>query len=64
MALGARMMTLETAARFLEDYIRGDKYFRTHYSGQNLVRSRCQAQLARSMEKEYDTMRTIVEKYK
>ncbi|PWM47021.1 MAG: mucin desulfatase [Clostridiales bacterium] len=64
MALGARMMALETTSRFLEDYIRGDKYFRVHYKGQNLVRSRCQAELSRSMEKEYDNMRAIVEKYK
>ena len=46
LALGAFTMTFEVAVRFLDDYLTGDKYFRTEYEGHNLVRARCQFKLA------------------
>ena len=53
MALGAFVMTVEVAVRFLDDYITGDQYFKTLYRGHNLVRARCQLKLAEEM---YDRM--------
>lgn len=61
MALGAFVMTAECAARFLDDYITGDHYFKTHYEGQNLVRARCQIKLAQDMLSRMDEMNAIIE---
>ena len=60
LALGAFTITIELAMRFLEDYLTGDKYFKTSYPGHNLVRCRCQLALARDMEKKFDEMNKIV----
>ena len=37
------------AVRFLTDYINGDTYYRTAYPGHNLVRTRAQIALAKSI---------------
>ncbi len=60
MALGALTMAIELGMRFLDDYITGDKYFKTTYEGHNLVRTRCQFALAADMEKKLDEMNKIV----
>ena len=60
MALGAATITLEQAARFLDDYITGDKYFKTLYPGHNLVRTRCQLALFKDMMGKFDQMNAIV----
>ncbi len=60
MALGALTITIELAARFLDDYLLGDKYFKVNYPGHNLVRGRCQLQLAKDMQKKYADMCAIV----
>ena len=60
MALGALTIAIELGMRFLDDYITGDKYFKTHYEGHNLVRARCQFALAADMEKKFDYMNKIV----
>ena len=60
LAHGAFTITVELALRFLDDYITGDKYFKTKYEGHNLVRCRCQLALARDMEKKFDEMNKIV----
>ncbi len=60
LALGAFTITVELATRFLDDYLTGDKYFKTCYEGHNLVRCRCQLALARDMEKKFDEMNKIV----
>ena len=59
MALGAYTMTAELVVRFLDDYIVGDRYFKTAYPEHNLVRARCQAALLRSMEEHYGEMCAI-----
>ena len=61
MALGAATITLEQAARFLDDYITGDKYFKTRYLGHNLVRTRCQLALFADMCAKMAQMQEIVE---
>ena len=61
MALGAATITLELASRFLDDYITGDKYFKTLYPGHNLVRTRCQLALFADMMAKFDQMNAIVQ---
>ena len=60
MVLGAFSITIELAARFLDDYITGDKYFKTLYPGHNLVRTRCQIHLARDIDRKFDELSAIV----
>ena len=63
LALGAIAMTAECGARFLTDYLNGDKYFKIHYPDQNLVRARCHFVLAKDMIEKHAEMQKIVEKY-
>ncbi|MBQ9728950.1 MAG: aminoglycoside phosphotransferase family protein [Clostridia bacterium] len=63
LALGAVAMTAECGARFLTDYLNGDKYFKIHYPDQNLVRARCHLVLAKDMVRHLDKMQAIVDKY-
>ncbi len=60
LALGAFVITVELAVRFLDDYITGDQYFKTDYHGHNLVRARCQLALAEDMYRRLDEMNAIV----
>lgn len=62
--VGAKMMTLEVGMRFLTDYLEGDTYFKTAYDDHNLVRSRTQLKLVSEMNKNWDKMYEIVNKYK
>lgn len=61
--MSAIIMTLECGIRFLTDYLEGDTYFRIHYEKQNLNRTRTQLKLVSDMDKNYDDMMKIVEKY-
>ena len=63
LALGAVAMTVECGMRFLTDYLDGDKYFKIHYSYQNLARAKCQLTLAKDMIQHLDEMQAIVDKY-
>ncbi len=63
LALGAVAMTVECGARFLTDYLDGDKYFRIHYPDQNLARAKCHLVLAQDMIKRLDEMQRIVDEY-
>lgn len=58
--MGAYVMTLEVATRFLKDYLDGDLYFKTAYPGHNLVRARSQMALLSDMEAKWDEMNRIV----
>ena len=53
-------ITIELASRFLDDYIMGDKYFRCNYPKHNLVRARCQLQLAKDIERKWDELTWII----
>ena len=53
-------ITVELAARFLDDYIVGDTYFKIRYPKHNLVRARCQLKLAQSIMEQYDDLCNIV----
>ncbi len=63
MAAAAIIDTLEIGGRFLEDYLRGDKYFKINYPTQNYNRAANQVKLALEMIKRYDEMDNIVRKY-
>ena len=58
--VGAAVITLELASRFLGDYLTGDRYFRIDYPEHNLVRARAQLALYREMRKQMDDMQNIV----
>ena len=60
LALSCFVLTAELATRFLADYLDGDLYFNTKYSGHNLVRARCQIALAKDMLKKLPEMEQIV----
>ena len=49
--------------RFLADYLDGDVYFHVKREGHNLDRARTQFKLIEDMEKAYDDMVAIVNKY-
>ena len=53
-------ITIELASRFLDDYITGDKYFRCEYPKHNLVRTRCQLQLAKDIARKTDELEWII----
>ncbi len=59
LALGAVTMTFELAARFLEDYLLGDPYFKTSHPKHNLERGRSQLALALDMKKKFEQMQAI-----
>lgn len=60
LALSCFALTTELAVRFLEDYLRGDPYFKINYPEHNLVRTRCQIALAKDMLRKLPQMETIV----
>ena len=62
--LGAKIITLELAVRFLTDYLESDHYFKTQYSDHNLVRTRAQLKLVEDMEAKWYQMQKIIERYK
>ena len=53
-------LAAELAARFLDDYLLGDPYFKTDYPEHNLVRARCQIALAKDMRLHMAEMEEIV----
>jgi hypothetical protein len=53
-------ITVELASRFLDDYLTGDLYFRCKYPKHNLVRTRCQLQLAKDIERKWDELSWII----
>ena len=61
--LGAKIINLELAVRFLTDYLESDHYFKTQYSDHNLVRCRAQLKLVRDMEAKWYHMDKIVKNY-
>lgn len=62
--LGAKIITLELAVRFLTDYLESDHYFKTQYPDHNLVRARAQLKLVEDMESKWYQMQKIIERYK
>ena len=61
--MGAYLMTLEVAIRFLGDYLNGDVYYHILYPEQNRDRARNQLKLLRDMDEKMEQMNEIVRKY-
>lgn len=64
MAESIRIITLELAIRFLNDYINGDTYFKIDYDTHNLDRARNQIKLVKDIESKLEYMNAyILESY-
>ena len=57
---GAMAVTLELAARFLSDYLVGDRYFRAEHPIHNLLRARGQLALFHDMKAHEEEMKEIL----
>lgn len=57
-------IAMELAIRFLEDYIRGDVYFKSSFENENLVRARNQIALAKDVLVNMDSLNKIIEELK
>lgn len=60
LVLASFSITIELAARFLDDYLNGDTYFKCNYPAHNLVRTRCQLQLAKDIMRKFDELQWII----
>lgn len=60
MANSVKIITLELAMRFLEDYLNGDTYFRTDYEDHNLVRAKNQLKLVKEIEEKMPQMKVFI----
>lgn len=63
MPWGVVLITLETAVRFLTDYLEGDVYFKVDYPTHNLDRGRCQLALAKDAMRKFPELEKITEKH-
>jgi len=61
LVLAAFSVTVELASRFLDDYIMGDKYFKTNYPSHNLVRTRCQIKLAKDIYAKAEELQWVID---
>ena len=57
------VLALELGIRFLEDYIRGDKYFKITFEDENLVRAKGQFALAQDVIYNILKLKEITQKY-
>jgi hypothetical protein len=62
MVFAGRLFALEQAARFLTDYLEGDRYYRVARAGHNLDRARNQLHLFESLTRHEAALRRIVER--
>lgn len=63
LAFSGIYITFEQTLRFLMDYIDGDKYYKIKYPEHNLVRTRSQYTLLRSMEEQLGSMNLMVKNF-
>ena len=55
-----RLLPFELGLRFFQDYLAGDKYFKTQQPGQNLNRARVQFRLCESIEAREGSIRSML----
>ncbi len=58
LAFSAKFMTYLIGLRFLTDHLDGDRYYKIHFPGHNLVRARAQFRLVERMEEGFRKMET------
>ena len=63
LALSVFSITVELAARFLDDYIVGDQYFNIEYPTHNLIRARCQLALAKDVHEKLAQMQAYIDTF-
>jgi len=63
LAFAAKLITFEQLIRFLTDYLAGDVYYKVHRKGHNLDRSRTQMKLVRSIIKQEQAMKEVIERF-
>ena len=63
MSESIRIIALELAMRFLNDYINGDTYFKINYPTHNLDRARNQLALVKDIENKMDDIKAYIEEY-
>ena len=56
------LLTVECGMRFLEDYLRGDVYFKTSKQNHNLIRARTQLTLASRIYNKLDELNKIIKR--
>ena len=61
LSVGAAVITLELASRFLGDYLIGDKYFRIDFPEHNLRRAQAQLVLFQDMMEHMEDMKSIIQ---
>ena len=61
--LSVFVMTYELASRFLEDYLKGNVYFKVNNEDHNLHRARCQIALCKDIISKLSQMENILKKY-
>ncbi len=62
--MGAKLMTFECGMRFLTDHLNGDTYFKIHREGHNLDRCRTQFKMVSDMERSWEAMCSVVDRYR
>ena len=62
LAFSPKLISYIMGLRFLTDYIDVDNYYKIHHEHHNLQRARAQLKLVKSMERQYDEMKKIIEK--
>ena len=60
LAFGAKLITFEQSIRFLDDYLNGDKYYHCTKIKHNLIRTRAQIALLKSIIQNFDEMERVV----
>ncbi len=60
LSVGIIVITLELASRFLKDYLDGDVYFKVTKTKHNLIRAKCQIELAKKFQQNFNTIRQII----
>ena len=60
LAFGIQLMSYEQAVRFLDDYLNGDQYYKTHKEKHNLIRARAQIAFFKDTLKHFDEMDAYV----
>lgn len=61
LVFAGKLITLETAIRFLTDHLNGDRYFKVHRPDHNLDRCRAQLRLVEEIERNQAEMERIVQ---
>lgn len=63
LVFAGRLITLEDGLRFLTDYLKGDRYYKTSRPGHNLDRCRTQFALVAAIEADTDPLQAIVDRH-